>query len=71
MVSVLEIGPKVRAFKPGRGQWIFKGDNNTQHALLQRGSNVIACKKHLGSMNKTTSQGQIHFLRPFLLLATR
>jgi hypothetical protein len=23
VVSVLAIGPKVREFKPGRGQWIF------------------------------------------------
>jgi hypothetical protein len=24
--NVLATGPKVRGFKPGRGQWIFKGD---------------------------------------------
>jgi hypothetical protein len=23
---MLATGPKVRGFKPGRGQWIFKGD---------------------------------------------
>jgi hypothetical protein len=26
--SVLATGPKVRGFKPGRGQWTFKGDKN-------------------------------------------
>jgi hypothetical protein len=26
MVIVLAIGPKVRGFKPGLGQWIFKGE---------------------------------------------
>jgi hypothetical protein len=28
MVIVLGIGSKVRRLKPGRGQWIFKGDRN-------------------------------------------
>jgi hypothetical protein len=28
VVSVLAIGPKVRGFKLGRGQWIFNGDKN-------------------------------------------
>jgi hypothetical protein len=28
VVSVLATGPKVRGFNPGRGRWIFKGDNN-------------------------------------------
>jgi hypothetical protein len=27
VVSVLAIVPKVRGFKPGQGQWIFKGDD--------------------------------------------
>jgi hypothetical protein len=26
MFIVLSIGPKVCRFKPGQGQWIFKGD---------------------------------------------
>jgi hypothetical protein len=26
VVSMLDIGPKVRGFKPGRGRWIFKGE---------------------------------------------
>jgi hypothetical protein len=26
--SVLDTGPKVRGFKPGRRRWIFKGDKN-------------------------------------------
>jgi hypothetical protein len=28
VVIVLAIGPKVREFKPGWGQWIFKSDKN-------------------------------------------
>jgi hypothetical protein len=28
MVSVLAIGPKIRGFKAGQGQLIFKGDRN-------------------------------------------
>jgi hypothetical protein len=28
VVSVLATGPKVRAFDPGRGRCIFKGDKN-------------------------------------------
>jgi hypothetical protein len=41
VVSVLAIEPKVRGFKPDRGRWIFKGDKNTQHAFLQRGSKAV------------------------------
>jgi hypothetical protein len=28
LVFVLATGPKVRGFKPGRGQWTFKEDKN-------------------------------------------
>jgi hypothetical protein len=28
VVNVVAIGPKVRGFKPGRGQHIFKNDKN-------------------------------------------
>jgi hypothetical protein len=28
VVSVRVIGPKVRSFSAGQGQWIFKGDKN-------------------------------------------
>jgi hypothetical protein len=38
MVIVLAIGPKVRGFKSGPQQWIFKGDKNW---LLRRGRNVV------------------------------
>jgi hypothetical protein len=41
MVSVLAFGPNVLEFKPGRGQYIFKGDKNPQHDFLQRGSEAI------------------------------
>jgi hypothetical protein len=36
LVIVIAIGPKVRGFNPGRGRWIFKGDNNPQHTFLRR-----------------------------------
>jgi hypothetical protein len=29
MIIVLAIGPKVHRLKPGREQWIFKGDKNS------------------------------------------
>jgi hypothetical protein len=28
VVSVLDTGPNIRGFKPGRKRWIFKGDKN-------------------------------------------
>jgi hypothetical protein len=76
MISVLAIGPKVRGFNPGRGQWIFNGDKNPQHAFRRIGSKVVgpisfsftACLRSLRSLNKYTSLGQIRFLRQFLLL---
>jgi hypothetical protein len=38
VVSVLATGPKVRRFKPARGDGLFKGDKNPQHTFLRRGS---------------------------------
>jgi hypothetical protein len=29
VVIMIDIGPKVREFKPGRGRFIFKGDTNS------------------------------------------
>jgi hypothetical protein len=40
VVSVLATGPKVRGFNPGRGRWIFKGDN-PEHNFLRRGSKAV------------------------------
>jgi hypothetical protein len=40
VVTVLATRPKVCGFKPGRGQWILKGDN-PQHAFLQKGSEAV------------------------------
>jgi hypothetical protein len=36
VVSVLAIVPKVSGFKPGRRQWIFKGDKNLQHVFVRK-----------------------------------
>jgi hypothetical protein len=41
MASLLAIVPNVRVFKPDRGRWIFKNDNNSQHAFLSRESKTI------------------------------
>jgi hypothetical protein len=38
VVIVLAIRPKARGFKPARGRWIFKGDQNPQHDFLRTGS---------------------------------
>jgi hypothetical protein len=40
VVTMLATGPKVCGFKPDQ-RWIFKGDKNLQHDLLQRGSKAI------------------------------
>jgi hypothetical protein len=36
-VRVVSVGPKIRGFKPGQGQWILKGDKNPQHDFLRKG----------------------------------
>jgi hypothetical protein len=80
MVSMLAIGPKVLRFKPDRGDGFLRIIKI--HSMPSFGGEVkweVRCRKilwhvkfQLGSMNKNTSEGQIHnFLRPFLLLATR
>jgi hypothetical protein len=47
-IIVLAIEPKARGLKPGRGQWIFKGDKNPQHAFFRRGKRSLApCRKIL------------------------
>jgi hypothetical protein len=46
VVKVLAIGPKVHRFKPGQGQWIFKGDKNPLHGFLQRGSKAVGPKSY-------------------------
>jgi hypothetical protein len=42
MVSMLAIGRKVHGFKYGRRRWIFKCDENPQHAFLLRGSKTVS-----------------------------
>ena len=39
--SVLAFGTQVRGFKPDRSRRIFQGENNPQHAFIQRGSKAI------------------------------
>jgi hypothetical protein len=38
MASVIDTGPKVHGFIPGRGQCIFKGDKNPQHPFFRKES---------------------------------
>jgi hypothetical protein len=42
VVSVLAVGPKVRGFKTGRGQWICKGDKNPWYNFLQSGNKAVS-----------------------------
>jgi hypothetical protein len=42
LVIMFAIGPKVHGFKPNQRQWIFKGDKNSLHDFLQRGSKAIS-----------------------------
>jgi hypothetical protein len=37
MFIMLATGSKVRGFKPGKEQWIFKGDKNSLHDFHLRG----------------------------------
>jgi hypothetical protein len=39
--SVLAFSIQVRGFKPGRSRRIFKGEKNSQHAFLRRGSKAV------------------------------
>jgi hypothetical protein len=76
LVSVLAIKPEAHGFKPSRGGGLlraikmrsmpsFRGEVKPEAPFC----NIL---QHVKSMNKNTSQGQIHnFLHPFLLLATR
>jgi hypothetical protein len=76
VLIVLAIGPKVPGFKTGREQWIFKGDKNTQHAFLRRGSKAFgpmsqdftACKNYLQIKIFHTAKFIIPFTRSFCLL---
>ena len=40
--SVLPLCTRVRGFKPGRSHQDFSGQNNPQHAFLQRGSKAVS-----------------------------
>jgi hypothetical protein len=80
MSRVLAIRPKVRGFKPGRGDGYLRPIKirSTHYFGGEVKPEVPCCKisqhvkKSLASMNKHTSQSQMHHsLRPFLLLATR
>jgi hypothetical protein len=80
MVSMLAIGPEVLGFKPSRGDVFLTAINICNMPSFGGEVKLKApcckilwhVKYHLESMNKNTSQGQIrHFLRMFLLLATR
>jgi hypothetical protein len=80
MISVLGIRPKVQGFKPGLDYRFLKGIKIPSTPFFREEvkpkaqcRNILRnVKKALASMNKDSSQGQIHnFLRSFLLFATR
>jgi hypothetical protein len=53
MVRVLAIVPKVRGFKPGRGDGLLNAIKNPQHAFLRWGSKVIPqCRTVLQRVKK-------------------
>jgi hypothetical protein len=52
VVSVLATGPKVRGFDPDRSRWIFKGDKNSEHHFLRRGSKAVG---PITGMNRNVS----------------
>jgi hypothetical protein len=66
MVSVLTVGPKICGFKPGRSDCILRAIKTAASVMRLR-----YVKNHFGRMIRNTLQGQIHFLRPFLLLTIR
>jgi hypothetical protein len=41
VVSMLDTGPKVCGFKPGRGWCIFNGNKNPKHDFLQRVNEAV------------------------------
>jgi hypothetical protein len=41
VVIVLATGPTVEGFEPGVGRWICKGDKNSFHDFLRRGSKAF------------------------------
>jgi hypothetical protein len=56
VVCVLATGPKVRGFDPDQG--IFKGDKNTEHHFLRRGSKAVVNLRHVKEplgMNRTSN----------------
>jgi hypothetical protein len=75
---------KIRGFKPGRGQRIYKGDKNPQHGILRRGiprrgsrrPHVVTILRHVkGSSEYETDTTQAksgsHFSPSFSRFATR
>ena len=41
VVIILATEPEVRAFKPGRGRWIFSVRKNPEYDFLRKGSKAV------------------------------
>jgi hypothetical protein len=41
LINLVETGPKVYGFKPGRGWCIFNGNKNPKHDFLQRANEAV------------------------------
>jgi hypothetical protein len=72
VVIVLAIGPKVCGFKPGSGQWAFKGDKNRSTTSLVGEENLAGNKvlRHVENpySMKEILVGKIHgYASPFSL----
>jgi hypothetical protein len=79
LVSMLAIGPKVQVINPDQDDGFLRAikirstPSFGEEVKPESPRRIILrhLKDHLGSMNKNTSQGQIHhLLRSFLLLAS-
>jgi hypothetical protein len=74
LIIVFAIGPKVRGFKPGRGQWIFKGNNIRRTPSfggeVKPSVHVLRfTARYPTTMKRDTSrQNSVIFLANFLLL---
>jgi hypothetical protein len=66
MVIVLATAFKIRGFKPCRGQWIFKGDNNPSHDFFGREVKLWAPRRKILQHVEVPCEVFLAYLRHFL-----
>jgi hypothetical protein len=62
MVSVLDIGPKVRGFKRCRGRFIFKGDTSSTTSFGGEVKPSVACRSTLLHVEESYSYEKSYFV---------